>query len=88
MSYQYNGDCRVCDGDGYHEIGPDCNRPASDCCGGCYKTVVCSNCSGTGRVSYHFRDYQLCDIIEGIYRENTVESVILVNQIMQDDENS
>lgn len=40
--------CEECDGDGYIEIGPECMKPASMCCGGCTKTVECEQCNGTG----------------------------------------
>jgi hypothetical protein len=40
--------CEECSGQGYVEIGPDCDRPASMCCGGCYKKVKCETCKGKG----------------------------------------
>jgi len=40
--------CNECSGQGYVEIGPDCDRPASMCCGGCFKKVECNECNGKG----------------------------------------
>jgi hypothetical protein len=40
--------CEECSGQGYVEIGPDCDLPASMCCGGCYKKVKCETCKGKG----------------------------------------
>lgn len=40
--------CEDCDGQGYVMIGPDCDLPASMCCGGCYKKVECDKCNGKG----------------------------------------
>ncbi len=40
--------CEDCYGQGYVMIGPDCDRPASMCCGGCYKKVECDKCNGKG----------------------------------------
>lgn len=44
--YKYK-DCHVCEGTGYHEYR-NCNKPISDCCGGCYKTEWCDECNATG----------------------------------------
>lgn len=45
-------ECEECFGSGYYEIGPECDRPASMCCGGCYKKVKCEKCNGTGKLNY------------------------------------
>lgn len=36
--------CSTCDGSGRVESGPICNRPPSDCCGGCFTDVPCPDC--------------------------------------------
>jgi hypothetical protein len=41
-------ECKECFGSGQYEIGPECDKPASMCCGGCYKKVKCEKCNGTG----------------------------------------
>ena len=43
-------ECLCCNGEGTEEIGPDCSRPASSCCGGCFMQVECEECSGTGLI--------------------------------------
>lgn len=40
--------CEECSGLGYVEIGPECDKPASMCCGGCYVKVECEKCEGNG----------------------------------------
>lgn len=39
-------ECPDCDGEGFHEIGPECSQPASNCCGGCYTRRECNTCDG------------------------------------------
>ena len=60
--------CPDCNGEGFHEIGPDCGKPASNCCGGCYHRVLCDSCDG-GEVTLVFsKDEAICiieDIIKG-----------------------
>lgn len=44
-------ECFECDG--YGEVDgalPECSKPASECCGGCYQTYVCKLCKGTGEL--------------------------------------
>jgi hypothetical protein len=36
-------ECPECYGNGYYEVGPECNRPASNCCGGCYRQEPCDH---------------------------------------------
>lgn len=43
-------ECKECFGYGKYDVGPDCDLPASMCCGGCYKTVECKKCNGTGKI--------------------------------------
>jgi len=40
--------CEDCYGQGHVMIGPECDLPASMCCGGCYKKVECDKCNGKG----------------------------------------
>jgi len=47
-------ECPTCDGDGTYEVGPDCLKPAWDCCGGCYKTIECSECEGSCKVEVEY----------------------------------
>jgi hypothetical protein len=44
-------ECKNCFGSGTYEVGPNCSMPASACCGGCYETVKCEMCNGTGKVN-------------------------------------
>jgi len=41
--------CSECYGNGYVDVGPECDKPASMCCGGCYRKEKCDNCNGTGK---------------------------------------
>jgi hypothetical protein len=43
-------ECKECFGSGTYEVGPNCSMPASSCCGGCYETVRCETCNGTGKI--------------------------------------
>lgn len=50
-------DCPDCDGEGSVEVGPECNRPASQCCGGCYKDAQCGTCEGEKQIENpHFEE--------------------------------
>lgn len=40
-SFEDQNVCIHCNGEGYTENGPYCNKPASECCGGCYTQVEC-----------------------------------------------
>lgn len=61
-----NIDCNDCSGDGYHEEGPECSQPASNCCGGCYKEVQCKQCAGTGKLELMFTQEELVEVLENI----------------------
>lgn len=51
--------CPECYGDGKYEVGPECTRPASNCCGGCYYFEKCEECDGTGEIDNpNFEDYE------------------------------
>lgn len=42
-------ECFECDGVGMIDgTLPECFKPASECCGGCYTTYTCKYCSGSG----------------------------------------
>lgn len=41
--------CPDCE-EGITEIGPECSRPASSCCGGCYHDAECPECDGNGHI--------------------------------------
>jgi hypothetical protein len=43
-------ECNECYGSGTYEVGPECSMPSSMCCGGCYRTVECDKCNGTGKI--------------------------------------
>lgn len=43
-------ECKECFGSGTYEVGPNCSMPASSCCGGCYETIRCEMCNGTGKI--------------------------------------
>jgi hypothetical protein len=41
--------CSNCDGVGTVEI-MNCHDYSNECCGGCYITMMCDDCQGTGNV--------------------------------------
>lgn len=47
----FESQCPRCDGYGGYEIMSGCNKPISDCCGGCMETVICPACQGDGKIS-------------------------------------
>jgi len=57
-------ECKECSGEGYNEVGPECNKPASMCCGGCYKRIECDNCGGSGELEVDFTDWDLAEALE------------------------
>jgi len=57
--------CPECNGEGFNEWGPECSKPASMCCGGCYKTIECDKCSsGEASITLDHSDVQ--DLIEWV----------------------
>lgn len=38
--------CSNCDGSGIVEMGPQCDKPSSMCCGGCVQDTTCEICNG------------------------------------------
>lgn len=59
-------ECPTCYGQGYHEHR-SCNKPTSECCGGCYREVWCDTCEGIGKVSNE--EYSYFPIKERWYRK-------------------
>lgn len=44
-------ECFECNGNGYVDSTyPVCSKPASECCGGCYESVECEYCVGSGEI--------------------------------------
>lgn len=37
-------ECSECGGEGVVEVGPECNVPISECCGGCFRSEPCPEC--------------------------------------------
>lgn len=54
--------CFECDGNGEFDGElPECSKPKSQCCGGCYKTYNCKLCEGTGNLYADPDNYELFD---------------------------
>jgi len=56
--------CSNCNGIGTVEI-MNCNDYSNNCCGGCYITMMCDDCQGTGNIHSEDdeeEDYP-CDIV-------------------------
>lgn len=62
-------ECEECDGEGIIEIGPECSRPASLCCGGCYREERCEECNGEGKIEAELDSDEVQEIIESILME-------------------
>ncbi len=75
-------DCKECDGIGFFEYGPDCSKPASECCGGCYKKVECTACEGHTTYSVSFTIQELKEIIEFHIEGNLIDAHELVMNIL------
>lgn len=65
-NFWINIECPECDGNGFHEIGPECSRPASDCCGGCYRKEGCDYCCGEGEIEIPFYQEDAQEMIQMI----------------------
>lgn len=70
--------CPECDGEGFHEIGPECNSPASQCCGGCYHFVTCTSCDG-GAIILEFEEDETIEIIKSLISGNIEEAQDSIN---------
>jgi hypothetical protein len=71
-------DCPECDGEGNHQIGPQCFKPSSDCCGGCYNLESCDACSGTGKVNTTLDPETIGQIIDHLICRDYHEARTLV----------
>lgn len=54
--------CPECKGSGVIEIIGACNKPASECCGGCVKEEDCDACGGSGIWNHEGYDVQANEI--------------------------
>ena len=52
-------ECDNCFGTGYIDK-MDCNTDSNECCGGCYRELVCNECSGSGEME----DWKAEDVAE------------------------
>jgi hypothetical protein len=81
MSVNYEYECPECDGDGSCEIGPECGRPASNCCGGCYHTEVCKRCSGEGSLEVEMNDEDVQCVFDSV---NDSSDILYIRQLIID----
>ena len=59
--------CKTCNGTGRRYHQPECNKPASQCCGGCAELSACNICEGFGYLVPEYDDefsHQLDILIE------------------------
>lgn len=83
MSYipiEFEIKCPDCNGDGFHEIGPECGMAASMCCGGCYKREQCTECID-GEVSLSFSSEDAAEILMAAVHGNLREAQDLINEL-------
>jgi hypothetical protein len=46
IDFESYEDCKECEGEiVYHVLTSWCNRPVSDCCGGCTEEIHCEECN-------------------------------------------
>jgi len=70
--------CPECDGKGFNEVGPECGYPSSQCCGGCYHNVICTECDG-GEILLQFEEEETAEIIKALIRGNMEEAQLVIN---------
>ena len=69
-------ECEECNGEGRIEIGPECDRVASMCCGGCYREESCEECHGEGNMASEWNGDDLQSLIDAIFESDaSIESV-------------
>jgi len=69
-------ECEECNGKGSVEIGPECDRVASMCCGGCYREESCEECSSEGYIHSAFDVNDVQSLIDAIFESGaSIESV-------------
>tara|TARA_R110000772_G_scaffold239170_2_gene351197 strand:+ start:806 stop:1084 length:279 start_codon:yes stop_codon:yes gene_type:complete len=71
-------ECPECDGRGWHEVGPECGYPASNCCGGCYHQESCDCYNGV--IILKFEEDETIEIIKSIIRGNMKEAQDIINE--------
>ena len=78
-------ECFNCEGDGKNDgTYPECNEPASACCGGCYVKYECETCNGSGELypkNEEIEDYFLMVIAYGKMLKGFSESLIEINKM-------
>ena len=79
MSQEIEVQCPDCSGEGFHEVGPECGYPASNCCGGCYHQEECDTCSGDKFVTLTFEEDETADIIKALVAGQIDEARAIIN---------
>lgn len=74
--------CKECGGDGYLDVGPECDRPASMCCGGCYTTQVCEHCYN-GNVTIKMDADIIAELVVSVFMGDmeTAKGIIYESQV-------
>jgi hypothetical protein len=70
--------CPECDGQGFHEVGPECGYPASNCCGGCYHQESC-DCED-GVIILKFEEEETITIIKALISGHIEEAKEIINE--------
>lgn len=71
-------DCSNCDGGGVVSIGPECDKPASMCCGGCFVDEACEDCDGIGKVVFTLDAEKIGDIVNSLYNSDINAAIDLL----------
>lgn len=74
-------DCKECD-EGKLEVGPICNRPASNCCGGCFETHQCDTCEGSGTLYVKLDHDDLQDLVLELWNDSAGTSELILSNII------
>lgn len=74
--------CRSCNGIGYYSTEINCNKSASDCCGGCFTNEECHDCEGLGQINVDVSSDAICCILDSIESGQYKVAKELLNEII------
>lgn len=75
-------ECIECGGEGKIEVGPECGMPASQCCGGCYKSETCDTCDGSGNITYSLDAEAIGELVKAVHFEELQDAQIVLTECL------